>query len=101
MIWYFQSCSEFWNRTDYEKRVRYLNQVVQCRTFQPNVKSNVNELNRLKLFLLEMLYEKLLRIIKNFDATFNELLGFDVLFEGWKVETSVDLVWTCLGRFSC
>ena len=101
--WYsiFLFYSEFWNRTDYEKRVRYLNQVVQCRTFQPNVKSNVNELNRLKLFLLEMLYEKLLRIIKNFDATFNELLGFDVLFEGWKVETSVDLVWTCLGRFSC
>ena len=48
-----------------------------------------------------MLYEKILRIIKNFDATFNELLGFDVLFEGWKVETSVDLVWTCLGRFWC
>ena len=47
-----------------------------------------------------MLYDRILRIIKNFDATFNELLGFDVLFEGWKVETSVDLVWTCLGWFS-
>ena len=47
-----------------------------------------------------MFYEKILRIIKNFDATFNELLGFDVLFEGWTVETSVDLVWTCLGRFT-
>ena len=47
-----------------------------------------------------VLYEKILRIIRNFDATFNELLDFDVLFEGWKVKTSVDLLWTCLGWFS-
>ena len=47
-----------------------------------------------------VLYAKILRIIRNFDATFSELLGFDVLFEGWKVETTVDLVWTCLGWFS-
>ena len=47
-----------------------------------------------------VLYEKILRIIRNFDATFNELLDFDVLFEGWKVKTSVDLIWTCLGWFS-
>ena len=53
-----------------------------------------------RFFWKMVLYEKILRIIRNFDATFNELLDFDVLFEGWKVKTSVDLLWTCLGWFS-